>query len=104
MQINSVVLKDLRRARGWTQQHLADACGLSLRTIQRMERDGAAANETVLSICAALSIQRQELSVIPKVDSSQVEPAAMWRQLLVPIGTLVLGFALGALMMYVIFI
>jgi transcriptional regulator with XRE-family HTH domain len=102
MQINPVALKDLRRTRGWTQQHLADACGLSLRTIQRLEREGAAANETVLAICAALSIQREQLSVIPKVESSQVGPASAWRQYVVPAAMLVLGFVLGAAVMYAI--
>lgn len=40
MQINNNTVKLLRTEKSWTQQHLADASGVSLRTIQRVESDG----------------------------------------------------------------
>lgn len=101
MNINSDALKQLRLARGWTQQHLADAAGLSLRTIQRMERDGTAASETLHSICAALEIQREQLSVIPRVHASQLQPASIRPQLLMYSLALVCGIVLGATLTYV---
>ena len=38
MQLNQKTIKQLRDDKNWTQQSLADACGLSLRTIQRVEK------------------------------------------------------------------
>lgn len=47
----------LREARGWTQQHLADASGLSLRTIQRVEAgEVTASKETLLALSGAFNV------------------------------------------------
>jgi len=40
MLVDSQKLKALRNSRNWTQQHLAEVCDLSMRTIQRVEKDG----------------------------------------------------------------
>jgi len=61
MQINASLIKEQRARRSWTQQHLADACEISLRTIQRVERLGVAAPETVLGLCAVLELQQIDL-------------------------------------------
>ncbi|ENO00390.1 MULTISPECIES: helix-turn-helix domain-containing protein [Pseudoalteromonas] len=42
MQLNPTTVKSLRSKLDWTQQQLADACDVSLRTIQRVEKEGAA--------------------------------------------------------------
>lgn len=73
MNINSDIIKELRLAKGWTQQHLADAAGLSLRTIQRVKRDGIANKETLLAICATLEVQLKQLSIIPEVTPAQLK-------------------------------
>ena len=39
MKINSEKVRDLRNKRGWSQEQLAAACGLGLRTIQRIEAE-----------------------------------------------------------------
>lgn len=52
MDVNAKKIKALRKSKGWTQQHLADACAISLRTVQRVERYGNASQETVLSLAA----------------------------------------------------
>jgi DNA-binding XRE family transcriptional regulator len=54
-------LKQLREAKSWSQQHLADAAGLSLRTVQRLEADGSASAETRLAVAAALGVPVAEL-------------------------------------------
>ena len=56
MNIDAQQLKQLRTSKAWTQQQLADASGLSLRTIQRLERYGTGASESVLCVAAALNI------------------------------------------------
>lgn len=49
-------MKRLRLAKNWTQQHLADVCNLSMRTIQRVEKDGVASNETVAAYAAIFEL------------------------------------------------
>lgn len=61
MEINAELIKSQRTERNWTQQHLADACGVSLRTIQRVERYGNAANETVMALASVLQIEQSEI-------------------------------------------
>jgi transcriptional regulator with XRE-family HTH domain len=48
----------LREARGWTQQHLADAADLSLRTVQRVEAgEVSASKETLLALSGAFNVK-----------------------------------------------
>lgn len=61
MDVNASLIKNQRSINGWTQQHLADACGVSLRTIQRVERYGQASNETVASLSSVFEIHRQDI-------------------------------------------
>lgn len=52
---------ELRRARGWTQEALALAADLSVRSIQRMETGGPVSAETELAVAGALDVDRSEL-------------------------------------------
>ncbi len=55
-------IRGLREQRAWTQAHLADASGVSLRTIQRLERLHSCSSETLLSLAAALDIDVRRLT------------------------------------------
>ncbi|EAW28865.1 ISI400 transposase B [Alteromonadales bacterium TW-7] len=61
MQLNPKTVKTLRQTLNWTQQQLADACDLSLRTIQRVEKEGTASKETTMALCAVLEVPQGEL-------------------------------------------
>lgn len=61
MEIKAALVREHRTRKSWTQQHLADACDVSLRTIQRVETLGVAAPETVLSLCAALEVSQDDI-------------------------------------------
>lgn len=61
MQIDIERLKLERESRAWTQSHLAAACDLSLRTIQRVEKSGAASPETVQALAAVFQVPLSEL-------------------------------------------
>ena len=63
MLVDSQKLKRLRLAKNWTQQHLAQVCDLSMRTIQRVEKDGVASNETVAAYAAIFELTVDELLV-----------------------------------------
>jgi len=56
MQLDVQKLKTLRESRAWSQSHLADVSGISLRTIQRIEKSGKASPESAKSICSAYDI------------------------------------------------
>lgn len=87
MQINAALIKENRNAKSWTQQHLADACDVSLRTVQRVERLGVASPETVLSLCAVLEIQQKQLLVQSKASKMSLN--------MDPIMLGIIGFAFG---------
>lgn len=55
-------LAEARRARGWTQRHLADVAGVSERTVQRIERGCVASAETKLAVAAALDLAASDVA------------------------------------------
>lgn len=59
-------LKTARMQKSWSQEVLATASGLSLRTIQRIEKSGKASNESYLSLLAALDVPLSSLLSEPK--------------------------------------
>lgn len=53
---NGKRFKDARLRLAWSQEDLAGACGVSVRTIQRIEQGGAASPKTVKALCAGLRL------------------------------------------------
>ena len=102
MDVNGSTVKALRQARGWTQQHLADACDVSLRTIQRVEKTDSASHETVLGLCAVLEVDRADLSVIPDARAGFLAPVELGhvRLYVLLAGLGGFGLGVGAMMFY----
>jgi len=65
MKIDSKFLKKERKDRAWSQQHLADAANLSLRTVQRIENTGNASPESIKAIAAAFDLKPQDIAPSP---------------------------------------
>jgi len=61
MKTNSTHIKKLRNEKLWSQEELASACGLSLRTIQRLESSGNASLETVKALAAVFEINSDDI-------------------------------------------
>jgi DNA-binding XRE family transcriptional regulator len=61
--VNSDLIKSLRRQRGWSQEHLAEVAGVSARTIQRVEGDGVCSMETRNALGAAFELPGIELDI-----------------------------------------
>lgn len=59
--VKSSWMKELRLHRGWTQEELAALAGLHTRTIQRIEKEGLAAPNSLNAIAQALEIDREEM-------------------------------------------
>jgi len=98
------LIKSKRISHNWSQQHLADVCGISLRTVQRVERYGNASNETVMALASVLELERTEI-VLPTVPVIEIETGESVEN--VPrmpryqfILTLLFGMAIGAASMY----
>ncbi len=66
MQLSTSKLKTLRRDKGWSQEVLAKASGLSARTIQRIESDGKASAESTLAIASVINMPPQSLIATSK--------------------------------------
>ena len=63
--INSELIKSLRLEKSWSQEKLAYASGLSLRTVQRAENSGTSSLETKLALSAALNVPAEKLMPHP---------------------------------------
>lgn len=59
MKVDIEFIKQARTDKNWTQQQLADICNLSLRTIQRIEKEGIASHESVASLSSAFEVDKQ---------------------------------------------
>lgn len=73
MQLDVQKLKRLRESRAWSQSHLAEVSGISLRTIQRIEKTGVASQESAKSICSAYGILVTDI-IVSDVLKDGAEP------------------------------
>lgn len=79
MKLAPAAVRQSRLERGWSQEQLAVASGLSLRTIQRVESEGIASLSTAASLAATYGvplIQLQESPAQPQLQNCvQLGPA-----------------------------
>ena len=73
MAINADLVRQLRSKANWSQEDLAAASGLSIRTIQRVESDGKAGLETRRALAAAFGVEARTLDL----DSFAYQPGEM---------------------------
>lgn len=76
-----MIVKKLRDQKRWSQEQLADACGLNVRTIQRVERGNKASLETLKCLAAVFEVDistlTEEITVINK-DTAQWKELPWW--------------------------
>lgn len=95
MLIQSEFVRQERAKKSLTQQELADACDLSLRTIQRVENQGVASLETCRSLCAVLECTQEELLA----SNNKGSKATPWH---LSGKMVILAFVIGLLMGFMI--
>jgi transcriptional regulator with XRE-family HTH domain len=61
MKVNAELIVKLRKERSWSQDELAIASGLNLRTIQRVEKYASASLQSKKALAAALDIDTRDL-------------------------------------------
>jgi len=72
MKINGEAIRALREQKSWSQEHLASASGLSVRTVQRVEMENVASAETRLALAAALDVPVTVLMPAPPLANEPV--------------------------------
>ena len=96
MQLNPETIKAFRQKHNWTQQLLADACDVSLRTIQRVEKEGAASKETTMSLCAVFEVRQGELIKLDETQKMELnDPEQAKKFYLIIILSSLISFGLG---------
>ena len=78
MKLDPSSVRRLREAKNWSQEQLAKASGVSLRTIQRVETEGTASRETRVCLAAALDVDVTLISEVQN-ETSQVQIPDTWR-------------------------
>jgi transcriptional regulator with XRE-family HTH domain len=98
VKLNPEGIKRLRESKSWTQEHLASAAGVSLRTIQRMEADGSSSAESRLAVAVALGVPVENVNLAPEAvttsgsaESSHIEQGRRWGFAALAAGTLASG-------------
>lgn len=71
MYINSARLRELRAARQWSQEQLAQLSGLNLRTIQRLESGAKISTESLRALAAVFEVPVESLLVSDPTPSQQ---------------------------------
>jgi transcriptional regulator with XRE-family HTH domain len=72
MKVNGEAVRALREQKSWSQEHLANASGLSVRTVQRVEMENVASAETRLALAAALDVPVAVLMSAPLSPDTRV--------------------------------
>ncbi len=65
-----MVIRKLRLDRGWSQEDLAEISGVSVRTVQRIERGGRASLETLKCLAAAFEAEIPDLQKDTAMNST----------------------------------
>lgn len=76
-----MIIKKLRMERNWSQEQLAEFCGLSVRTIQRVESGNKASLETLKCLASVFEVDiaklTEEITVIDK-ESNEWKSLPWW--------------------------
>ena len=65
-------VQKLRLKHGWSQQQLADASGLSVRTVQRIEAGDPASTESLKSLAAVFEVDFSTLNPEPAMNTTSL--------------------------------
>jgi transcriptional regulator with XRE-family HTH domain len=83
MNINATLVKQLRLEKSWSQEELAIATGLNLRTVQRIEKEATASLQSKKALASVFGVavkdlEQKELPVIQKYEYKTLD--IEWKQ------------------------
>jgi len=73
MKINAALILELRHKKLWSQDELAIASGLNLRTIQRIEKEASASLQSRKALASALDVDTSALEYTELIKMKQYE-------------------------------
>jgi len=73
MKINAALILELRHKKLWSQDELAIASGLNLRTIQRIEKEASASLQSRKALASALDVDTSALEYSESIKMKQYE-------------------------------
>ena len=74
-----MIIRKLRLEQGYSQEQLADMAGISVRTLQRIERGASASPETLKCLAAVLDVDQRDLrkdAIMPASDQTTLPELA----------------------------
>jgi DNA-binding XRE family transcriptional regulator len=83
MNINSVLVKQLRSEKSWSQDELAIASGLNLRTVQRIEKEATASLQSKKALASVFGIAVKDLEHMESATMQKHEYKTLdieWKQ------------------------
>ncbi len=92
MQLNKDQLRREREVRAWSQSHLAEVAGLSMRTVQRIETSGSASLESAKAIAAAFDTHVEAL-LAPVAENLEAKKKSISKRLSTLVAAVVVGLA-----------
>ena len=67
-----MLIQKIRLQRGWSQEQLAEISGLSVRTVQRIERGQSASLESMKALAAVFEVDLNELMPVKEAEMPAV--------------------------------
>lgn len=83
MNINSTLVKKLRTEKSWSQEELATASGLNLRTVQRIENEATASLQSKKALASVFEIAVNDLehTELPIMQTHEYKTISIdWKQ------------------------
>jgi transcriptional regulator with XRE-family HTH domain len=83
MNINSTLVKKLRTEKSWSQEELATASGLNLRTVQRIENEATASLQSKKALASVFEIAVKDLehTELPIMQTHEYKTISIdWKQ------------------------
>lgn len=71
---DNMIVRKLRLQRGWSQEQLATLTGLSIRTIQRIERGQSPGLDSLTALAAVFEVSVSELQPRQEQDMHSTTP------------------------------
>lgn len=78
MKINAKLVLKARKQKSWSQDELAIASGLNLRTIQRIESEASASLQSIKALASALDLNIQDLDSEEKFSPEEIFMPQEW--------------------------
>lgn len=78
MKINAKLVLKARKQKSWSQDELAIASGLNLRTIQRIESEASASLQSIKALASVLDLNIQDLDSEEKLSPEEIFMPQKW--------------------------